>query len=76
MPRGFQIFAHGFDRTEEFALLHGKSAHRKIDGRALLEQYQGLQHGRGIFAARERYSHAVAVANHTVAMNGFPNLAQ
>ena len=53
-----------------------KAQTEKSMGARFCEQQQRFEHGRRILAAGERDGHAVAVANHLEAMDGFADLAQ
>jgi hypothetical protein len=59
-----QIFAKGFDRPQELALLDRERAHGKTYGRALFKEQQRFQQRKGILAAGQRDGDTVAVTDH------------
>jgi hypothetical protein len=71
-----EILADGFDGAQEFSLLNGERANGKIDGRALLQEQEGFQHGHGILTAGDGGGHAIAFANHAETLDSFANLPQ
>lgn len=72
----FQILSQRLNGAQELSLLDGEGADRELHRRSLLKQQHGFEQGERVFAAGERHGHAVALANHFEAADGFADLVQ
>ena len=71
-----EIVRHRLEGAQKFPLLDGECANCEVDRRALLQKQQRVEHGKRILAARQRYGHAIAVADHLELRDRFADLAQ
>lgn len=70
------IFAHRFDRAQEFSLFDGEGAEGEIYGSALLQEEQNFEEGYRVLAAGNGNGDVVTGADHIEAVNRFADLPQ